>query len=137
MTWAALMLQHPEVIDRLTRSRRVLGVGVMLYLLGLVSAFTLWGMAVSPLLLAIGLLVLLYPLLNQPWMTRLDRLGLRWFGDHSYAFFLVHHPLVIVLVRDGLGLSTALFRLGLAIGISIVLTIILERVVDWVSDRPS
>jgi peptidoglycan/LPS O-acetylase OafA/YrhL len=69
-------------------------------------------------------------------MKRLDRLGLRWFGEHSYGFFLVHHPLVVRLVPSGATLWQDLLGLGLAIGISVVLTIVLESVVNWICDRP-
>ncbi len=136
MAWAAFLAQQPETIARLSRSRRFLAVGALVYGVGLGTAFTLWGMTVSPFLLAVGLLMLLYPLLNQPWMTHWDRLGLCWFGEHSYGFFLVHHPVVVRLVPNGVRLWQDLLGLGLAIVISMALTIVLETVVNWICSFP-
>jgi peptidoglycan/LPS O-acetylase OafA/YrhL len=136
MAWAAAIYQQPKTMATLSRSKRFLGFGVLVYGAGLGTAFTLWGMTVSPFLLAVGLLIVLYPLLNQPWMKWIDRLGLRWFGEHSYGFFLVHHPLVARLVPNGVTLWRDLLGLGLAIGMSVVLTIVLESVVNWICDRP-
>ncbi len=127
MALAAWFYHSPEVTERWFRSRRFWGFGVVLYGLGMVGSFTLWGMSVSPFLLGVGLLIVLYPLLNQPWMAQVDRVGLRWIGQHSYGLFLVHHPILMRCIPQ----STVSIRSFVGAILSIVMMVGLTLFIEW------
>ncbi len=135
MAFAAWLYQSPEATAKWFRSPKFIGLGVVIYGAGLVGAFTLWGMAMSPFLLGLGLLILLYPLLNQSGTTWADRVGLRWVGRHSYGLFLVHHPIIVRLIPEG----TVSVRSGigavLAVGVTIFLTLFAEWGVSFLSQK--
>ncbi len=127
MALAAWFYHTPDITERWFRSRRFLGLGVVLYGLGMVGAFTLWGMSVSSFLLGLGLLIVLYPILNQPWMDQVDRLGLRWIGQHSYGLFLVHH---LVLMRC-IPQYTVSVRSFIGAILSIIVMVGLTLFIEW------
>jgi peptidoglycan/LPS O-acetylase OafA/YrhL len=135
MSLAGWLHQNPIQTDRVLRSGRVQVLGWVIYGLGLITAFTLGGMTLSPFLLGVGLLILLYGLLQsraKPW---LDRLPLIWLGQHSYALFLVQHIFIKALVPAGQALPRGLLGLLVAAGCTIVTAIGLETATDWVSQR--
>jgi peptidoglycan/LPS O-acetylase OafA/YrhL len=135
MSFAGWLHQHPRQTDRLLRSGQVQVLGWVIYGLGLITAFTLGGMTVSPFLLGVGLLILLYGLLQSAAKPWLDRLPLVWIGQHSYALFLVQHIFIKALVPDGQALLRGLLGLIIAAGCTIVTAIGLEKTTEWVSQR--
>ena len=131
MALAAWFYHAPERTERWFRSPKFWGLGAVLYGLGMVGAFTLWGMSVSPFLLGAGLLILLYPLLNQPWMDQVDRLGLRWVAQHSYGLFLVHHPIVMRCIPQNTVSIRSFIGAILSVGVMVGLTLLLEWIVQF------
>ncbi len=127
MVVAAWFHHAPEVTERWFRSPKSWSIGLVLYALGMVGAFTLWGMSVSPFLLGAGLLMVLYPLLNQPWMDQIDRLGLRWVGQHSYGLFLVHHPVLMRCIPQ----NTVSVRSFMGIILSVIVMVSLTLFIEW------
>ena len=78
-----------------------------------------------------GLLILLYPLLNQPWMDQVDRLGLRWVAQHSYGLFLVHHPIVMRCIPQNTVSIRSFIGAILSVGVMVGLTLLLEWIVQF------
>lgn len=127
MAIAAWFYHKPKVTEQWFRSSKSWSIGLVLYGLGMASAFTLWGMSVSQFLLGVGLLMLLYPLLNQPWMDQIDRLGLRWVGQHSYGLFLVHHPILMRCIPQ----NTVSVRSFVGIIVFVVVMVMMTLFIEW------
>jgi len=111
----------------LCRGRSVL-LSAGLYLLGTGLSITWWGMTVAPLLVGLGILGMLYPLLNRG-----SRSGaLAWLGVHSYAIYLVHSSVVIRLLHGSTSVSAGVvLRILAAAGLSVLIGVALE----WVFAR--
>jgi peptidoglycan/LPS O-acetylase OafA/YrhL len=129
MSLAVWFAARPEEADRGLRSRRIQWAAGGVYAVGLIMAFTLWGMTVSPLLLGMGALVLLYG-----WLPRLGTgLGnhLAWWGRHSYALFLVHHVFFKALMPFGEVSLRSFVRLAIAFVCSVMMALLLEQSLVW------
>ncbi len=98
------------------QSRRALWVGAILYLIGFVCQFYRLGWIVTDLLLPVGLtllcMVAFRTLLGLPGSDS----TLRWFGSHSYSYFLIHNFVIDrtiqLVVGDNLSLLLVAARDG-------------------------
>jgi peptidoglycan/LPS O-acetylase OafA/YrhL/lysophospholipase L1-like esterase len=127
MSLAGWFFQDASRTDRTLRSVRVQAAAWIVYGLGLITAFTLWGMTISPFLLAIGLLILFYGLLQGPaksWWP------LGWLGKHSYALFLVQHIFIKALVPGGQATLRGFLGFIASAGLTIVVGIGLEKFIS-------
>jgi peptidoglycan/LPS O-acetylase OafA/YrhL/lysophospholipase L1-like esterase len=131
MSLAGWFFQDSTQTDRTLRSWPVQIAGVLAYGVGLLGAFTLLGMTVSPFLLGLGLLILLYGLCQGPAKPWLDRLPLVWLGQHSYALFLVQHFFLKILVPWDQASLRGILGTVLAAGLAVLTGIGLEKVTDW------
>jgi peptidoglycan/LPS O-acetylase OafA/YrhL/lysophospholipase L1-like esterase len=97
---AIWLRRDPSAVLRRLRAPATLLLALAAWLAGMALSATLWGMVVSPLLMGAGGFVLLRAALDRgapsPAARRIGPLG--WLGVHSYAVYLVHHPLLMLLV---------------------------------------
>jgi peptidoglycan/LPS O-acetylase OafA/YrhL len=121
MTAAWTMNQNPAALDRLRTAKGWLTSGAI-WLLGTALSFTWAGLTVAPLLTTAGAFGLFYP-----WLVRRNApSALGWIGIHSYALFLVHHPLVQSLLRPPLSA-----RSGVRIVLVAVATVAAALALEW------
>ncbi len=98
--------------------------GVLVYCVGTVLSFTLSGMIVAPLLLGAGAFAILFPVVAQP--ARGDD-PVQRVGRHSYSLYLVHDPLITVLVPASLVVAKNALGIVAALVATLVAAWILER----------
>jgi peptidoglycan/LPS O-acetylase OafA/YrhL len=134
MSLAAWFDHYPHQTAQFLRSGRTQLAAIGIYLLGLITAFSLLGMTVSPFLLGVGGFGLCYGGLTA--IAQLDRHPgqiLAWVGRHSYALFLMQHVFIKAFVlKDQISLRSFA---GFAIAIVVIgiVGIGLERVTDRLS----
>ncbi len=130
---ARIFFQNPDRAGEvLRRPSSVLG-GLALWAIGTGVSFTAEGMVVMPILTAVGLVPPVYALLRVVG-PRAGR-ALDWLGAHSYAFFLVHHTIVDTLMDPRSGPLWAVFGFFASLGLSLVATVWLERLVEGITWR--
>ncbi len=105
------------------------------YVLGAVLSLTLLGMSVAPFLLGAGAFVILWRLIIACGEgPRIVAQAWRWLGRHSYSLYLVHGPVIALLVPDGAPPTGRTFaRTMLAIGLTLLAAVMLE----WVAAIPA
>lgn len=133
---AAWMLLHPVVTQKRLHSPWTWILAAAVYALGTLLSLTLPGMIIAPFCLGVGAFVLLYLLLDKliPITPRLLLSPGVWVGQHSYSLFLVHHPVILMLVPFGVALSLqAAGRILLAVILTVVLALMLEGSVGFVT----
>jgi len=130
ISFAAWLFATPVRGDTRLRARSTLLLACVAYLLGTVLSLSLIGMTVAPVVLGVAAFVICYASLAHlrpgrvgPWV---------WIGRHSYALFLVHQPVISLLVPSDAGaLSTAL-SIGAAIVLTVAGALLIERGADVV-----
>ncbi len=112
------------------RRPQVLVASVIAIPLGIASSLTLVGNAWGPFIFGAGLFVVLYRLLVDRMIGgRFVDAGV-WVGRHSLALFIVHQPIVFVLMPGGVaGPGRVIGGLIVAALVTIVAGIVLEYVV--------
>jgi len=131
--WLAFQLdaQYDRVTSWLFSFRSLL-LGAGIYLLGFCLAFFLLGMTLSPFLLGVGAFMILIHasrLFEQPWLSKI----MDWISARTYSIYLVHHPIIILLVPVGLlSFRNSLVGVIAAIAATVILAVLLERGVSMV-----
>jgi peptidoglycan/LPS O-acetylase OafA/YrhL len=129
MAFAKLYHERREIADRLTRTPWAVAAWAAVYVAGNILSFTMAGMAIAFLMTGAAVFALLYAACAN---CRYRRIGpLQWAGRKSYPLFLVHHPVINVLVPAALAVAAiprVLFYLLIAAGASLMLGLVLERV---------
>lgn len=102
---AAWLARDRARVDAWLRRPGTVALGALAWLSGMGLSGTWWGMTAAPLLLGAGAFAVLYAALGGS-AGRGGRGGaarepaaLAWAGRHSYALFLVHHPLIMLLLE--------------------------------------
>jgi len=129
MALAVWFFERPEVAHRtLTRPLALLG-GLALWAAATVGSFTAPGVVVAPLLTGVGLLPPVYALCNlvARRLRRTAGAG-HWVGRHSYGIYLVHHPILLLLMGPA-GMAWALVTMAIGAALSLVATVGLEAAV--------
>jgi peptidoglycan/LPS O-acetylase OafA/YrhL len=127
---AAWLHRDPEKTAVRLRSPATVLLALAAYVVGIALSLTLLGMIVAPFLLGMGAFALLYAA-----VAPLDRLAKRataageWLGEHSYSLYLLHHPLILLLVPIGLAGSTRRTLLGVVTAAA--LTLIGAVALEW------
>ncbi|SRR5579883_120915 len=131
---AAWLYRSPDLTDRRLCAPVTLLLAVVAYVVGLALALTLLGMAVAPFLLGVSAFVLLYAALGGINRAASPRTGVwKWVGKHSYSLFLLHHPLVLLFVSDRKGSVRAIAGTVVAVVLTVIGAIFLERLVEWIT----
>lgn len=133
MSLAVWFKQSHEQADCRLRARSTILIGVGMYALGSLLNFWEFGLAISPFLRGVGLFVILYNIIARYFQlrSRLVRL-LKWFGQHSYALFLMHQPILVLLLPTSVkldNLGRVIINSLIALGASVLTALILERAV--------
>ena len=126
ITFGVLLFQRSTVTARW----KMLAIGTGSFGVGLASSFSLLGMTVGPALQGCGAFLILYSLFSRIAATSRFSLG-DWIGRHSLSLFLVHQPLVRLLIPEwGAGTKALPFavRLCLVIVLSVLAAVLLERI---------
>jgi peptidoglycan/LPS O-acetylase OafA/YrhL len=135
MSLAAWLKQAPQTTDQRIRAPITLLLAIGMFIAGTVLSFTLLGMAVAPFVAGVALFVLMYSLLGGAEGSRpANRNGLLgWIGQHSLSLYLMHHPLILLLIPRGLtinnGLQVVVGTIA-AILLTPIAAVLLERLVD-------
>jgi peptidoglycan/LPS O-acetylase OafA/YrhL len=102
-----------------------LAIGVPIYALGFILQFYQVGWLMADSLIAIGLSLVCMVVFR--WLSDRVKLGgiLRWLGQHSYSFFLIHNFVIDRLIRLVIhqDLNAYYFYLPIAIGGTLVLAL--------------
>ena len=128
MALAAAVHRNPGDVDRMLRARSTILGAVVAYLAGTGLSLTLPGMTVAPFLLGASGFVLLYAALGGA--SAAPGGPTAWIGRHSYAIYLMHAPLIAALVPADAGPGKAAVWSIVALVLTGVVSIGLERVVD-------
>jgi peptidoglycan/LPS O-acetylase OafA/YrhL len=112
------------------RNRWVLPAALVAIPIGLASSLTLVGNAWGPFLFGAGLFVVLYRVMAGLRLEgRVGRAG-SWVGRHSLALFLVHQPILYVLVPGGMaGPARVLGGLAVAAALIVLAGVTFEDIV--------
>ncbi len=124
----AAWLRRDSPPDWLQRGPRLLLIAVLAVIFGNLLSFTLAGMAVAFLFTGAGWVLFFHAW--SPSATGVAGRVLLWTSAHSLAIFLVHHPVIILLVPQDLELRpwpAVMGFLALAAGVTLLLALLLER----------
>lgn len=114
-------------------SYRGLLLGAGIYVVGFCLAFFLLGMTFSPFLLGVGAFMVLLHACRWLEGSRRSQI-VDWISARTYSIYLVHHPLIILLIPVGLSnFRNSLVGIFLAIASTVILSILLEQLVIRVS----
>lgn len=127
MCLAVLLARNTAAVLASIRSPGSVSLGVAVYALGTLLSFTLPGMAIAPLLTSAGAFLVLVAIFSafEPaaWLT--------WVGRHSYSLYLMHYPVMVLLVP--VGLTAGAFRIVADVCLMLLVTpalaVFLERAV--------
>jgi peptidoglycan/LPS O-acetylase OafA/YrhL len=135
---AAWLFSQPDSATQRLRNPITLLSAIALYILGTFLSLTLFGMTFAPFCLGVAAFIFLYrlfirliPIIPNWWIS----IG-RWIGEHSYSIYLIHHPILLLLVPTGIAffLPTA-GRILAFIIISLVLALLLEVSVGFATRK--
>jgi peptidoglycan/LPS O-acetylase OafA/YrhL len=99
MSFAAWLQADPNQFRKRLKTPGFIGLVVFVYILGLTLSMSLPGMVLAPALLGASLFILAYLVLESDKLGRLKKSALFiWPGKHSYSLYLLHHPLILLLV---------------------------------------
>ena len=101
---AGMLLAHAwhtraDATQAFLRRGRVRALAAILYVIGVLASATLVGMTAAPLLMLVGLFPFLFMVFGHH--PEHPRDGFAWLGRHTYALFLVHHPILLKLMPAG------------------------------------
>ncbi len=128
MLLAALVVKHPEVIKRYTTGLKSFLLWFTIWMIGNITSFFLLGMSVAFLLTAAGLFMMLYMAANS--IQANTNSPIKWLGRNSYSLFLVHHPIIFVLVPSTLSAFATVKMVGLFVitgGLTLIIGILLSK----------
>jgi peptidoglycan/LPS O-acetylase OafA/YrhL len=129
--FAYWLYTRPQLITRLRHPLALLA-GLIAFAIAVALSTTLAGTTVAPLLGSAALLVIAYALLSP--LTRVSALTrpVKWAGDHSYALYLTHHLVLILLILP-LTAGSSLAVLTLRVLAAVVLTVITARALEFIT----
>jgi peptidoglycan/LPS O-acetylase OafA/YrhL len=134
MSLAVWFKQSQAQVDCRLRARSTILIAIGMYASGSLLNFWELGLAVSPFLRGVGLFILLYNIFARPFRPRSSAVAcLKWFGQHSYALFLMHQPFIALLVPSVLkpsNLGRVVFNSLVAFGLALLGALFLEKVVE-------
>ena len=111
-----------------------IAVALAAFLLGNGLALTLWGMTCALFLSGYGAFVLLERLLARRNRRGWGMRALAWIGKHSYTLYLVHHPLITLLVPEH---QPAAARTWLNVVLAAALAVLAALVLEWLVAAPA
>jgi peptidoglycan/LPS O-acetylase OafA/YrhL len=139
MACADWLYRHPAAADRL-RHPLAVAAALTAFAAAVALSVTLAGMTVTPLIASAALGALGYALFApQTHVTALTR-PLKWAGDHSYALYLTHHLVLIVLVAPltpDAGLVGVTLRIAAALVVTPAAALALEAVTNRLLRLPA
>ena len=137
---AAWLFSQPETTAKRLRSPLTWILVFALYILGTFLSLTLLGMTFAPFCLGVAAFIFLYLILNKlisvlpPWCFTPGK----WVGEHSYSLFLIHDPVIQLLVPSGIALSLLTTgRIFVSIILTLIIAVFLEVSVRYVTKKIS
>jgi peptidoglycan/LPS O-acetylase OafA/YrhL len=131
MSLAAYWFAHQDAVDGWMRSPRTAVFGVLAFTAGMAASFTLLGNVVSPLLMTVGSVAVIYSAIVRSPALAVE--GASWLGKHSYSLYLTNQPIIVLLVPAGF--AAAGIGLGADIAVALALMVTLALVLEAVADR--
>jgi peptidoglycan/LPS O-acetylase OafA/YrhL len=129
MSLAAYWVSNARGVDAALRAPATIALGAALFAAGTAASITLLGNAVAPLLSTIGSFIIAYALAFA--VPRGMAGGLQWTGKHSYSLYLVHQPLIMLIVPAGL--TAGGLRTGADVALALFLTVLAAFALEAVS----
>jgi peptidoglycan/LPS O-acetylase OafA/YrhL len=141
MCAAVWLWKEPARFHSLMRKPMMLLSALFMYVLGTVFSLTLMGMTVAPFLQGSTLFIMLYATFTGPGEPTGRRHGiLDWLGRRTFSIYLIHHPVILLLIPDQTVLEPSLIvRFLAAFIVTVIGAQILEKItnsiqsigVDW------
>lgn len=131
---ASLFFSNGPGVDRRIRSWKFTVAMTGIYLLANGLSLSLPGMVVAPALLGIAGFFLIYTLFFFIGPRGFASRGVQWFGRHSYAIFLVHHPFIKIFLNGrSVNAVSLMANVTAVLVFTVAVSLSLEKVTQWVT----
>lgn len=129
---AAARHTSPERVSAWCRAPATLLAAAAVYALGMVLALFLLGNGPALFLLGAGAFLLLFGLLHPLARVRSAMVAAEWLSRHSYAIYLIHFAIIVVLIPHGTPVGR---RLVLLTAVTLAVTVVLALLLEWSTRR--
>jgi peptidoglycan/LPS O-acetylase OafA/YrhL len=126
MVFAWYLRNNSKQVSCIMFSNSTIFKALVLYIVGTLLSITWAGMVVAPFMVGLGIFSIFFSILgNKKESSSPIANAFTWIGKHSYSLYLVHHPIIAILVAGRAFVGTLLSILFTIIG-----AISLEKIVN-------
>ncbi len=137
MTFAVYLSQNQKQVNRLLFYIPTILGGLLIYVFGTLLSLTWAGMVFAPFIVGMSLFTVIFGILGnkKESLTPLSK-TFTWVGQHSYSIYLVHHPIILLLV-PGFALRGTLISIPVTIICAGILEILVKFFTKIISPKLS